>query len=86
MKISRLPKLVRFIIKNSLIGLVIGWVVATGLLASNINGFGGLVLHSDHMLVAMFIVYFSFGLTFAFAYLTTAVLLMPTKREDFDRI
>lgn len=52
----------------------------------NLNGFGALLLHSDHVAVALFIVYFSFGLTFAFAYLTTAVLLLPTTREEFDRI
>ncbi len=28
----------------------------------------------------------SFGVTFAFAYLTTALLLLPTDKDDFERL
>ena len=43
-------------------------------------------MESRNMGVALFIMFFSFGITFAFGYLTTAVLLLPTDKDDFDRV
>ncbi|MDF1778827.1 MAG: hypothetical protein P1V13_22620 [Rhizobiaceae bacterium] len=86
MKRAKMPKLIQFVLKNSLIGMVIGWVIACGVVYFDLNGFGSLVLHSRHVVTALFIMFFSFGITFAFAYLTTAVLLLPTDKDDFDRV
>ncbi len=82
----KLPKLVRFVVINSLIGNGLGWLVAAAVVYFDLNGFGSLVMESRHMGVALFIMFFSFGITFAFAYLTTAVLLLPTDKDDFDRV
>lgn len=86
MMAAKLPKLVRFVLANSFIGMCIGWVLAAGVVYFDINGFGSLVLGSRHVAIALFIMFFSFGITFGFAYLTTAVLLLPTEKDDFDKV
>ena len=83
---KNLPKLIRFVLVNCLIGTGLGWLVAAGVLYFDLNGLGTLVMASRKMGMALFIMFFSFGFTFAFAYLTTAVLLLPTDKDDFDRI
>jgi hypothetical protein len=82
----RLPKLIRFVLVNSLIGVVIGWLVAAGLIWFNVGGFGELVWHSQQRTVALFILAMSFGVTFAFAFLATAVILLPRDKDRFDRV
>ncbi|WP_419910087.1 hypothetical protein [Hoeflea sp.] len=83
---AKMPKLVRFVIRNSLIGMCIGWALAAAVVYFDINGFGSLVLQSRHVATALFIMFLSFGITFGFAYLTTAVLLLPTDKDDFDKV
>ena len=83
---TRLPKLVRFVIVNSAIGAAIGWLVAAGLLWFNVGGLGALVWHSHQRGIALFILALSFGVTFAFAFLTTAVMLLPRDKDSFDKI
>lgn len=86
MELPNPPKLVRFVLKNSLMGMVIGWLLASAVVYFDFNGFGSLIMESSHVAVALFIMFFSFGITFGFAYLTTAVLLLPTDKDDFDRV
>jgi hypothetical protein len=81
-----MPKLVRFVLVNSLIGMVIGWLVAAGLVWFDVGGFGERFAQSHDKPVIVFIMALSFGITFAFAYLTTAILLLPTDKDDFDRL
>jgi len=81
-----MPKLVRFVLTNSAIGIVIGWIVAAGLVWFNIGGFGDRFAHSHDKPTIIFILALSFGVTFGFAYLTTAVLLMPSDKDNFDRL
>lgn len=81
-----MPKLVRFVIVNTLIGVVIGWFVAAGVIYFNVFGFGDVLMHSQSKFVAIFILAMSFGVTFGFGFLTTAVLLMPTNKDEFDRL
>jgi len=85
-KKPRLPKLVRFVLVNSLIGVVIGWLVAAGLIWFNVGGFGELVWHSRQRGIALFILAMSFGVTFGFAFLATAVILLPRDKDTFDKI
>lgn len=82
----RLPKLVRFVLANSLIGVIIGWLVAAGLIWFNVGGFGELVWHSRQRTVALFILAMSFGVTFGFAFLATAVILLPRDKDTFDKV
>ena len=81
-----MPKLIRFVLTNSLIGMVIGWLVAAAIVWFNVAGFGERFAHSHDKPVIVLIMAVSFGVTFAFAYLTTALLLLPTDKDDFERL
>lgn len=83
---NSLPKLVRFVISSSLLGMAVGWLVACGVLWLNVNGFGDLVMNSRSSTVAILILFMSFGFTFAFAVLATAVMLIPVEKDKFDRL
>lgn len=82
----RLPKLIRFVLVNSAIGMLIGWAIAGAVLYLDIGGFGTMLARSSSKLTVLFILAMSFGSTFAFAYLATAVWLLPTDKDDFDRM
>ena len=81
-----LPKLIRFVLVNSLIGVMIGWLIAAGLVWFNIGGFGDRFDHASNKLVVIALLAGSFGVTFGFAFLTTSVLLLPTDKDDFYKI
>ena len=81
-----MPKLIRFVLVNSAIGAVLGWLVVAGLIWFNIGGFGDRFEQSSDKPLIVLILAMSFGVTFAFAYLTTAVLLLPSDKDDFDRL
>ena len=80
------PKLIRFVAINSAIGVVIGWAIAAALLWFNISGLGDMFARSDSKPVIIALMGMSFGVTFGFAYLSTAVMLLPTRKDDFDRL
>ncbi len=86
MAAPRVPKLIRFVVVNSVTGILIGWLVAAGLIWFNVGGFGELVWHSRQRGVALFILAMSFGVTFAFAFLATALMLLPGDKDRFDRV
>lgn len=81
-----MPKLVRFVLVNSLTGVAIGWLVAAGVVHFNIGHLGELIDHTDHKVAAVAMLGLTFGITFGFAYLATAVMLMPTGKDDFDKL
>lgn len=81
-----MPKLIRFVVLNSAVGVLIGWAVAAALLWLNVSGLGDMFMRSDSKPVIVALLGMSFGVTFGFAYLATAVMLMPTSRDDFDRL
>ncbi|KGF70178.1 hypothetical protein LL06_06755 [Hoeflea sp. BAL378] len=81
-----MPKLIRFVLVNTAFGVLIGWLVAAGVVYSNINGFGDLIWSSSSRVAGVFILMVSFGTTFGFAVLATAVMLMPVDKDDFDKL
>ena len=81
-----MPKLIRFVLVNSIIGVLIGWMIAAALLWMNVSGLGDMFMRSDAKPVIVALLGMSFGVTFGFAYLSTAVMLMPTSKDDFDRL
>jgi predicted membrane protein len=83
---NELPKLVRFVALNSAIGIVIGWLIAAGLVWFNIMGFGDRFHNASNKIAVIYLLASSFGVTFGFGYLTTAVLLLPTEEDDFNKM
>ncbi|MDF1609600.1 hypothetical protein PZ897_15545 [Hoeflea sp. YIM 152468] len=81
-----MPKLIRFVLLNSAFGVLIGWLVAAAVVYFNINGFGDLIWHSSSRTVAVFVLLVSFGSTFGFAVMATAVMLMPRDKDEFDKL
>jgi len=81
-----MPKLVRFVLVNSLTGVAIGWLIAAGVVHFNIANLGVLIDHTQHKVAAVVMLAITFGITFGFAYLATAVMLMPTGKDDFDKL
>ncbi|NER08480.1 MAG: hypothetical protein F6K17_41075 [Okeania sp. SIO3C4] len=66
--------------------MALGWIFAAMLLILNIGGTGELFMRSDAKLVIGFLLALSSGITFGFAYLATAVMLLPKDKRDFDKI
>ena len=81
-----MPKLIRFVLVNTAAGVLLGWLVAGAVVYFNINGFGDLVLGSSSLIAAVFILLMSFGTTFGFAVMATAVMLMPVDKDEFDKL
>lgn len=81
-----MPKLVRFVLLNSVIGIVLGWVIAAAVVYYNIGHLGELLAHTQYKAAAIAMLGLTFGITFGFAYLATAVMLLPTDKDDFDRL
>ncbi|MEZ5812039.1 MAG: hypothetical protein R3D45_11560 [Rhizobiaceae bacterium] len=81
-----MPKLFRFILFHSALGIVFGWLVAFGLVWFNIGGFGDRFAQSHDKPIVALILGLSFGITFGFAFVSTAVLLLPVDKDEFDRL
>ena len=81
-----MPKLVRFVVVNSLIGFGIGLLVALALVMLNANGLGTMYAASHSKFLVAVILGSSFGSTFSFGYLTTALMMLPTDKDEFDKV
>ena len=79
-----MPKLLRFILKHILFGIVVGWSFVAALLYFDVGGFGSLVLGSSSKWVALGLLGVSFAVTFGSASVATAVLLGHEFGEDND--
>lgn len=80
------PKLIRFVGVNAGLGALVGWFIALGVIYYNVNGFGDVILHSQHKVVALLVLFTSFGITFGFGMLTLVILLLPTDKDRFDSL
>ncbi len=66
--------LVPYLVRHGLAGTLAGWLTAGLLLAWNVAGVGGLVLTSDLFPVPLFMLFASFGLTFASVSMGAAIM------------
>lgn len=82
MSMKPMPKLIRFVIVNASFGVFVGWLIAAAVVYYNLNGFGDLVLGSKSRITAFFILFVSFGSTFGFAVLATAIMLIPVQEQN----
>ncbi|MEN0000920.1 MAG: hypothetical protein AAF940_08545, partial [Pseudomonadota bacterium] len=67
-------------------GIAIGWFIAAALLFTDVGGLGGLYARSDVKPQILATLGMSFGTTFGFGYLATAVMLLPTDKDEFDKV
>lgn len=74
-----MPPLIRFLLKWSLIGMAAGWLFTALLLFSDVSGVTGMLGRSESPVLWVFVLGFSFGITFAQVTVLAAVLL----RDDF---
>lgn len=81
-----MPKLIRFIIINSTIGILLGWAICAAMLYLNVSGIGELFMRSQQKMTVLVILALSFGVTFGFGYLTTAIMLLPTDKDEFEKL
>jgi hypothetical protein len=74
-----MPPLIRFLLKWSLIGMAAGWLFVGLLLYVDLGGVRSLLSRAESPLLWIFVLGFSFGISFAQVTVLAAVLL----RDDF---
>lgn len=74
-----MPPLIRFLLKWSLIGMAAGWLFTGLLLIADLGGITGLLVNAESPMLWVFVLGFSFGISFAQVTVLAAVLL----RDDF---
>ena len=74
-----IPRLLRLLFEQALLGTVIGVVFATILVVMDIAGIGSLLMTSDVWLIANFLYFSGFAVTFATGMIATSMLF------DLDR-
>ena len=70
-----MPPLIRFLLKWSLIGMAAGWLFVALLLLADTGGLWSLLGRADSPVLAVFIMGFSFSISFAQVTVLAAVLL-----------
>lgn len=74
-----MPPLIRFLLKWSLIGMAAGWLFTGLLLIADLGGITSLLGKAESPTLWVFVLGFSFGISFAQVTVLAAVLL----RDDF---
>ena len=74
-----MPPLIRFLLKWSLIGMAAGWLFTGLLLIADLGGITSLLGRAESPTLWVFVLGFSFGVSFAQVTVLAAVLL----RDDF---
>ncbi len=80
-----MPELIRLLLRNAALGFAIAALFVALLLISDMGGVGTLVANSDMGLVAVFMLTFFVGLTFASAQMGFAVMSGDWKGDNEDR-
>ena len=74
-----MPPLIQFLLKWSLVGMAAGWLFVGLLLLADLGGVWSLLGRSENPFLWVFVLGFSFGISFAQVTVLAAVLL----RDDF---
>ena len=74
-----MPPLIRFLLKWSLVGMAAGWLFTGLLLFVDLGGLSAMLGRAESPLLWVFVLGFSFGISFAQVTVLAAVLL----RDDF---
>ena len=80
----KMPRLVRFVLRNIGIGIIIGWCFLGGLLWADVGGLFTMISNSSYGLMALFLLLGGFTVTFGPAAVATAVLMGHEFGNDDD--
>ena len=81
---KKLPRLVRFVLRNAALGVGIGWMLLGALIWQDVGGLYSLIIHSSYGHIALFLLMGGFAVTFGAAAVSSAVLLGHEFEEDSD--
>ncbi len=81
-----MPKLFRFLLINTLVGVGASWLLLAALLMADVWGLGGLVARSQDGVLAIAMLAAGFAITFGSASVATAVLTMRYEDEDSGKM
>lgn len=70
-------RLLRFLVRNALIGIAVGWNVLGLLVVTDSFGLGTLLATSEHRILALALLLVGFAATFGGVAAASAVFLMP---------
>lgn len=70
-------RLLRFLVRNALIGIAVGWNVLGLLVFTDAFGLGTLLAASEHRTIALALLLAGFAITFGGLAMASAVFLMP---------
>lgn len=76
------PRLIRFLGTHMAFGLAVGVALASCMVLTNAAGLNDLLAGDGHPYLAMFMLYFMFGLTFASVAMGIAVMTMTGKERN----
>lgn len=77
-------RLVRFLVRNALLGIAAGWSLLVLLLYTDSLGLGRLVRDSEHGWLAVLMLAAGFAITFGSAAMGTAIFLLRPDEEGED--
>ncbi len=72
-----MPKMVKFLLENAVVGIVAGWVLLAFLLGSDSYGIGTVVFASANPVLPVFLLMFGFAVTFGSAAMGIAMMTLP---------
>ena len=81
--VQQLPKLIRFLGMHAAFGAALGIGIAGALLWLDVAGLGRLFAAEQSGFAAGLLYFGSFAFTFASAAMGTAVMLLPTSKDEF---
>ncbi len=81
---KRLPRLVRFVLRNIALGVGVGWAFLGGILYADMGGLYSMIVHSSYGPAALFLLMGGFAVTFGPAAVASAVLMGYEFGDDND--
>ncbi len=78
---KKLPRLVRFLLLHTAIGIGAGWLLLALLLWTDVNGVGSLIWRSDSAALAVAMLAAGFAITFGGAAAAAAIMMMRFEKD-----
>ncbi len=72
-----MPKMVKFLLENAVVGIVAGWVLLAYLILSDSFGLGTVIFHSALPILPIFLLMVGFSITFGSVSMGIAIMTLP---------